>query len=250
MGVRDGAGADDRGAERGRDQAWVSFEGWSRSGGVGRTCRTRRRWAMPRPARRRGPDRALPRARRSGRPVSCASASAPVCQRSRHSGARGATRATARAWRRASLASRRSASTRRRRTARGSPRPRGHVGRGPLRAVPPRAVGAGQRRRRAVPLGVGEDVVGEGHHGVARLGEPGVLHDDAHLQVAALVHHAVDHPGLEPEERARFERVLREARRRRPSAAARGPTMTRYASADTVCRCGVPPASPSGARPP
>ena len=89
------------------------------------------------------------------------------------------------------------------------------------------SLGAGQRRGRPVAVGVGEHVVGEGHHGVARLGQPGVLHDDAHLEVAAVVHDAVDHPGLEPHERAGLERMLREARRRRRSAAVRGPTTTR-----------------------
>ena len=99
-----------------------------------------------------------------------------------------------------------------RRTARGSPRPRGRAGRARRRGARRRVGRAGQRRRRPVSLGVGEHVVGEGHHGVARLGQPGVLHDDAHLEVAAVVDDAVDDPGLEPHERAGLERMLREAR--------------------------------------
>ena len=102
----------------------------------------------------------------------------------------------------------------------GTPRPRGR-GAGAAAALSPPAASCRQRRRRAVPPGVGDDVGGERHDRVARLGQPGVAHDHEHLQVA-VVDGAVDRAGREPDHGARAQRGLADAGRVERSAARRG----------------------------
>ena len=228
-------------------QAWVSFVG------IGRVAAQAPAHAERVDGGRRGDAGAAspgsrPASRAASRsPVSRAAASAPASQRERHSGARGATSATARSWSRASrVGSTRPSCVRR---ARGSPRTaRSRRARAASSRSASGRSATGQRRRRAVALGVGEHVVGKGHHGVAGLGQPGVLHDDAHLEVA-VVDDAVDHAGVEPDERPGGERMLREARRvdgLQPPA----PRDDEVGLGGHGVQVGVPPARPSGAGPP
>ena len=192
----------------------------------------------------------------SRRPVSWAAASAPPCHRSRHSGARGATSATARSCSRASRSA--SSSSASRWPASTAPSPKSarkpstaRSRRASAAAGVPRRVG---RRRGGSPRpgsAPGRRATSAGNVMTASpaSGSPAFCMTTTHLEVAAVVDRAVDHARAEPHDRAGLERMLREARSRRRSAARPRPAMTTYASVDTVCRCGVPPASPSGAPP-
>jgi hypothetical protein len=68
-------------------------------------------------------------------------------------------------------------------------------------------VGFRQSGGLGVGLRVREHLGREGEHGVARLGQAAVLHEDGDAQAAAL-HHPVDGPRREPRDHIGFERRL------------------------------------------
>lgn len=122
----------------------------------------------------------------------------------------------------------------------------GEVAPGPRRPFLHGLLGVhGQRRRRAVGLGVRETAGRQGEHGVAGLGQPAVLHEHDDAQ-PVLVDQAVHGSRGEPHERARGQRGLLESGGREGLHGAAAADHDVPLRAGQV-QVGVPPRSPSAA---